>query len=308
MLVRNSWWDQRREKRSDFAANLFWKMQALRRKGESMKTVEPMADGVRYRRLRLLGCAPTESENLKNGTVLRFTNLDRFVDADLVNYPNRGDKPFEQAESLAELALRNIACFLGVGGHNAPLVDAWAYEEKILDAIAHPIPPPSGEREKMGDLQDRCCVALEKDDDELRADAERLDTLDGLGYSYGFEDMHEGNRWVIEGPFKSVRDAIDDAKTNASKPPVTICGNCDMKTTIVEPAVIEWGDLVLVPKGLIGSACSAITHKRDAPITVQQLRRYITGDLSKSPPPSGELAPNSKGINCQSKWPFKQNM
>lgn len=109
------------------------------------QTVEPVADGVRYRRLRLLGCAPTESENLKNGTVLRFTNLDRFVDADLVNYPNRGDKPFEQAESLAELALRNIACFLGVGGHNAPLVDVRVYEEKILDAIAHPTPPPSGE-------------------------------------------------------------------------------------------------------------------------------------------------------------------
>lgn len=69
--------------------------------------------------------------------------------------------------------------------------------------------------------------ALVAERDSLRADAERLDTLDRLGYAYGFEDMHEGNRWVIEGPFKSVRDAIDDAKTNAPKPPATICGNCD---------------------------------------------------------------------------------
>lgn len=48
--------------------------------------------------------------------------------------------------------------------------------------------------------------------DELvacRKDAERLSKLDGIGYAYGFEDMHEGNRWMIEGPFRDIRAAID---------------------------------------------------------------------------------------------------
>lgn len=42
-------------------------------------------------------------------------------------------------------------------------------------------------------------------------DAERLDFLETIGVSYGFEDMHEGNRWMIDGPFMFVRDAIDAA-------------------------------------------------------------------------------------------------
>lgn len=41
--------------------------------------------------------------------------------------------------------------------------------------------------------------------------AEMLDWLDKQGCAYGFEDMHEGNRWMIEGPFNSLRDAIDAA-------------------------------------------------------------------------------------------------
>lgn len=45
----------------------------------------------------------------------------------------------------------------------------------------------------------------------LAADAARLDALDLLKESYGFQDMHEGNRWKIEGPFRNVREAIDAA-------------------------------------------------------------------------------------------------
>lgn len=42
-------------------------------------------------------------------------------------------------------------------------------------------------------------------------DAQRLDWLEQQGYSYGFEDMHEGNRWLIEGPYRTAREAIDAA-------------------------------------------------------------------------------------------------
>lgn len=42
-------------------------------------------------------------------------------------------------------------------------------------------------------------------------DAARLDWLDSQGTSYGFEDMHEGNRWMIDGPFANIRNALDAA-------------------------------------------------------------------------------------------------
>lgn len=45
----------------------------------------------------------------------------------------------------------------------------------------------------------------------LRSDAERLDRLDLECEGYGCEGVHEGNRWMIDGPFRTVRDAIDAA-------------------------------------------------------------------------------------------------
>lgn len=40
-------------------------------------------------------------------------------------------------ESPAELALREIACFLGVGGYTAPYVDAATYRDKIIEEIGN---------------------------------------------------------------------------------------------------------------------------------------------------------------------------
>ncbi len=40
-------------------------------------------DARRYRRLRVLGCAPAGTKQLEAATVLRFTNLDGFVDSEL---------------------------------------------------------------------------------------------------------------------------------------------------------------------------------------------------------------------------------
>lgn len=44
----------------------------------------------------------------------------------------------------------------------------------------------------------------------LRKDADRLDRLEIECEAYG-TDIHEGNRWVVDGPFATVRDAIDAA-------------------------------------------------------------------------------------------------
>ena len=44
-------------------------------------------------------------------------------------------------------------------------------------------------------------------------------------------------------------------------------------------------EAVNVPRDLIGAACSAIEHKRDAPNVLEKLRRYTVGDLSLTTPP-----------------------
>lgn len=48
-------------------------------------------DAARYRRLQVLGCAPAYSTSLDSRTVLRFTNLDEFVDLDMKHNPSRGE-------------------------------------------------------------------------------------------------------------------------------------------------------------------------------------------------------------------------
>ena len=55
--------------------------------------------------------------------------------------------------------------------------------------------------------------------------------------------------------------------------------------------VTQSDDMVLVPRGLIGAACHAIDRKRDAPATLEALRRYTTGDLSAAArvPPAFDL-------------------
>jgi hypothetical protein len=48
-------------------------------------------DAARYRRLRILGCAPAYTRQLAEATVMRFTNLDGFVDGDIALNPSRGE-------------------------------------------------------------------------------------------------------------------------------------------------------------------------------------------------------------------------
>lgn len=47
----------------------------------------------RYERLRILGCAPAYSKHLERAEVVRFTNLDEFVDGDIKWTPSRGGAP-----------------------------------------------------------------------------------------------------------------------------------------------------------------------------------------------------------------------
>ena len=58
------------------------------------------------------------------------------------------------------------------------------------------------------------------------------------------------------------------------------------------PGPVAFGDeeYVAVPRGLIGAACSAIEQKRDAQITLAELRRYTFGDKSKAISPAAPIA------------------
>lgn len=63
---------------------------------------------------------------------------------------------------------------------------------------------------------------LRIENEARRRDAERLDRLDAACEPYGFEEVHEGNRWLLDGPFRTVRDAIDslpDAEPVMAKEP-----------------------------------------------------------------------------------------
>jgi hypothetical protein len=68
--------------------------------------------------------------------------------------------------------------------------------------------------------------------------------------------------------------------------------DCISNQPEAQPApTVQESDCVFVPRDLVGAACAAIEGKRDAPKTLEQLRRYTTGDLSTPP-----AAPVTRGL------------
>jgi hypothetical protein len=90
-----------------------------------------------------------------------------------------------------------------------------------------------------------------------------------------------GEYWVAE--------RIDDKGWNAHKKggdALFLGGSLEFCKSVCErdaAAPVQESDCVLVPRDLVGAACAAIEGKRDAPKTLEQLRRYTTGDLSTPP-------------------------
>lgn len=76
-----------------------------------------------------------------------------------------------------------------------------------------------------------------------------------------------------------------------------ICDECETVAHCLKNGCIpkqpaqQDSDCVLVPRVLIGAACSAIDRKRDAPETLKQLRRYTVGDLSTTQPSQPQQEP-----------------
>lgn len=82
----------------------------------SEEVILAFKDALRYRRLQILGVAPAGSTELKLGLVMRFTNLDAFVDADIKAQPSRG----EYSGSTKAPECPNVGCTIaGPHIHNS---------------------------------------------------------------------------------------------------------------------------------------------------------------------------------------------
>lgn len=84
-----------------------------------------VTDANRYRRLCVIGCAPYGSENLDQGTVIRFQSLDAFIDADIKAHSSRGEikhsatppaTPGLQWEAVAEVLADELRDWTERGG------------------------------------------------------------------------------------------------------------------------------------------------------------------------------------------------
>lgn len=83
----------------------------------------------------------------------------------------------------------------GTAGPDADLMGACEAAENALSLV--------GVSKAMDYIED-----LKAENERLRIDSARLDRLEMECEAYG-TDIHEGNRWVVDGPFATVRDAID---------------------------------------------------------------------------------------------------
>lgn len=85
--------------------------------------------------------------------------------------------------------------------------------------------------------------------------------------------------------------ALRDPRDVASDPQAILCTKPG-EPLKAAPGPVVFGDEehVAVPRGLIGAACSAIDQKRDAPITLAELRRYTFGDKSAALPQAASIA------------------
>lgn len=90
---------------------------------------------------------------------------------------------------------------------NAGLIAQHGRDSVELSKQCHARDVARKERDKAEAERDAALAELKA----CRKDAERLDRLDKECEAYGFEGIHEGNRWMIDGPFRTVRDAIDAA-------------------------------------------------------------------------------------------------
>lgn len=109
---------------------------------------------------------------------------------------------YVREQKSAELAV-HMRSLKKMAGWFDPLSDRLWQEVEALQALVAGL--------KTGyEAYERVNAELKAEVEALRKDADRLDRLEIECEAYG-TDIHEGNRWVVDGPFATVRDAIDAA-------------------------------------------------------------------------------------------------
>jgi len=96
---------------------------------------------------------------------------------------------------------------------------------------------------------------------------------------------------------QQMRDEFSDG--TAPTAPAPQAAHTAAARAVPAPAPSDMEDPVMVPRGLIGAACSALDFGREAPKTLAELRRYTIGDRSgptaAAPQAQAVRAPNVAG-------------
>lgn len=203
-------------------------------------------DAVRYRRLRVLGCAPFGSKHLEQALVLRFTNLDAFVDAGISEHTPHGEatcSPYGEStfvESLAERyraleaaleqandradenehALREIALALSVGGFNdVGLVpfDPGAYLRKILEGCVD-MPTHRIAEAEITQLRSELARAKERVKELERERDEAIDHIAMLSRRHEEDLAWQQRAQDAESELTQLRADLTRAKEQAASP------------------------------------------------------------------------------------------
>lgn len=106
---------------------------------ETAEMRQLIRDAMRYRRLRVLGAAPGGSIHEEQGTVLRFTNLDEAMDADLERERTRGEELIQDPARDPDSVIDRKFMILAVN-----LVNGKVYDETsalLLCAKDAAVPP-----------------------------------------------------------------------------------------------------------------------------------------------------------------------
>lgn len=102
-----------------------------------------LLDAKRYRRLQILGCAPYGHETLEKGLVLRFTNLDKFIDEDIKHHPSRGEARATDNKVVSESLEQTIFNIIWSMGEELTISQTDKIVAEILKALIASTQPPT---------------------------------------------------------------------------------------------------------------------------------------------------------------------
>ncbi len=182
----------------------------------AQETPADSRDAHRYRRLRVLGAAPGGSPQLDRSTVLRFTGLDDFVDADLQAQPDRGEAtpsvPQETHTGLEALEL------LRRYDMDSPEFDQEGWEDDVTRLLKR-TPPAAPTHPPPADAKEWTCPTCRNDvlfhcKCPATPDAERDSTPLGQ------------QTWTTAQMVEAMQRAVESERSRHPAAPSRFCPHC----------------------------------------------------------------------------------